>query len=391
MRLTDNLLQCKINPDDENGPCETCMKLANKTTRLPCIRRKITEVKLFKPGQVQGFEWTRRWKDSIVDNIAKWASAEDRVIRVSEGYTTRFVELRVRAFVPQDGDKLERTWVYNGVKKSAPIPPYAIVDLDAAQASYTDYINRGIAECIDSIFGNKDGLLARTYQLAWHRAQNQDVSEDERALLLLTLRLWMAVRLTTRSTFIVGDETLGMARDIMDRTSPNHGCIPLPPVMGAQLDLILIHHIQAKLRRDMLDRLQRMTQSNKQKTWLTTYLVTFILLHNIALLTQHDAGYARKHGIKVGSRFRPWRVGRRVEFKQQLILRFLQRRFAREKDVEEYHLGEKSPPPSSTFGSISMWTSSTTGGLSLAGLGGRSSCSPERLNWAGDVVPLTSR
>jgi hypothetical protein len=53
---------------------------------------------------------------------------------------------------------------------------------------------------------------------------------------VLTLRLWMAVRLTTKSTIIVGDETLGMSRDIMDKTSPIHGCIPLPPVMGAQLD-----------------------------------------------------------------------------------------------------------------------------------------------------------
>jgi hypothetical protein len=276
------------------------MKLANKSSRLPCIRRKITDVKLFKPGQVQGYEWTRRWKDSIVDNIAKWASSEDKVVRVSEGYTSRYVELRVRLFVPQEGDKLERTWFFNGVKKSVPIPPYAIVDLDAAQQAYTEYINRGIVECFNSVFKSRNSLLWKTYQFAWRYAQDQAVPEDERALLVLTLRLWMSVRLTTKSTAIVGEETLGMSHDILDKTSPNHGTIPLPPVMGAQLDLILIHHIQAKLRREMLEKLQRMTQSNKQKTWLTTYLVTFILLHNMALITEHDAGYARKHGIKVG-------------------------------------------------------------------------------------------
>ena len=42
-----------------------------------------------------------------------------------------------------------------------------------------------------------------------------------------------------------------------------------------------------------------MTQEKKQKTWLTTYLVTFILLHNIALITKHDADYAKKHGMSV--------------------------------------------------------------------------------------------
>jgi hypothetical protein len=274
--------------------------LANKSSRLPCIRRKITDVKLFKPGQVQGFEWTSRWKDSIVDNIANWASSEDKIIHVSEGYTSQFVKLRVRRFVPQDGDKLERSWVYNGERKSVRIPPYAIVDLEAAQAEYSDYIERGIAECFSSVIRSKDSLLWKTYSLAWRTAQDPDVSDEERELLRLTLRLWMAVRLTTRSTVIVGDETLGMSHNIMDETSPNRGCIPLPPVMGAQLDLILIHHIQAKYRREMLAKLQEMTQSNKQKTWLTTYLVTFILLHNIALITEHDAGYARKHGIKVG-------------------------------------------------------------------------------------------
>lgn len=39
-----------------------------------------------------------------------------------------------------------------------------------------------------------------------------------------------------------------------------------------------------------------MTQQKKQKTWLTTYLVSFILLHNVSLITNHDRGRAEKHG-----------------------------------------------------------------------------------------------
>lgn len=41
-----------------------------------------------------------------------------------------------------------------------------------------------------------------------------------------------------------------------------------------------------------------MTQHKKQKTWLTTYLVTFILLHNVALITKHDKDYAEKHRME---------------------------------------------------------------------------------------------
>jgi hypothetical protein len=191
----DIQLQCKLNPHDENGACETCNKLAIKSVRLPCIRRKITDIKLFKPGQVQGFEWTRRWKDCIVDNIASWASIEDKIIEVSEGRTSRSVELRVREFVPQEGDKLERSWVFQGYKRSVPIPPYAIVDLDAAQHSYMEYINRGIVECFHTVLDSKGKLLWSTYNLAWKRAQDPAVPDEERSLLVLTLRLWMAVRL----------------------------------------------------------------------------------------------------------------------------------------------------------------------------------------------------
>lgn len=300
-RELTSVLQCNINPDEPGGPCLTCQKVTSNTKirRLPCLRYKITDVRLFKPGQVRGFEWTRRWHDSIVENISSWASDEIKVIKVSEGYTSRPVELRVRRFVPQDGDKLDRSWVVNGVKKSVAIPPYAIVDLDAARKAYAEHIERGIVECFKAVLRPGDGLLWRTYAMAWKMSQDPTVSNDERELLLLTLRLWVAVRMTTKSTIIVGTETLGMPTNIMDETSPNHGTIPLPPVMGAQLDMILIHQIQSGLRRDLLDKLQKMIQTNKQKTWLTSYLVTFILLHNIALITDHDASYARKHGMKV--------------------------------------------------------------------------------------------
>lgn len=67
---------------------------------------------------------------------------------------------------------------------------------------------------------------------------------------------------------------------------------------GQQLDKMLLDHILSKLRRETLDILQTMTQHKKQKTWLTTYLVSFILLHNVALITKHDREYAEKHRME---------------------------------------------------------------------------------------------
>ncbi|KAI1814466.1 hypothetical protein GGS20DRAFT_576820 [Poronia punctata] len=307
-------IRCDANPDDKSGACLTCQRVSNvKVWRMPCLRYKITDVRLFKPGPVKGHEWTRRWMEGVADDISHWASTETKRVRVTEGYTEYPVELRVREFVPQEGDSLHRSWVHEGEKKKVLIPAYAIVNLEEAKGAYSTYISRSLPECCKSVLSGKDKLLVGTYWAALKAVRDPACDEKERDLLKKALQLWMAVRLTTKSTVIVGDETLGMSPDIMDETSPLQGKIPLPPVMGAQIELVLIHQIQSNLRREMLESLQSMTQANKQQTWFTTYLITFILLHNVALLCQHDAGYARKHGM--------------------------QTRFAREEMVREYQMG----------------------------------------------------
>ncbi|KAH6659977.1 hypothetical protein BKA67DRAFT_546399 [Truncatella angustata] len=313
-------IRCEINPDDKVGTCLTCSRVTTtKSYRLPCLRYKITDVRLFKPGNVKGHEWTRRWTEGIADDISNWASVETRTVCVTEGYGSRPVKLRVRQFIPQEGDKLERTWMHQGNQRSVQIPPYAIVNLDEAKSIYTNFINDELKECCRRVVIGKDKLIGGTYGLALKVMMDVSTDQKERDLLSKAFRLWMAIRMTTKSTLIVGRERLGMKPDIMDETSPMRGQIPLPPVMGAQIELVLIHQLQTKWRREMLDQLQNMTQANNHSTWLTIYLVTFILLHNVSLLCQHDAAYAQKHGIR-----RP--DGTKVTF-------------AREDMVKEYQLG----------------------------------------------------
>jgi hypothetical protein len=295
-------VQCKLDAENEDGPCQGCKKVAtSRVWRLSCLRWKITDVRLYKPGQVKGHEWTNRWRDSVVDNIGSWSASDIRTIRVTEGYTGQFVELRVRRFQPQEGDKLQRSWVTSrGEPKSVAIPPYAVVDLEAAKSSFEKYIKKGLLGCCKKLIGPSKKMLWRTYDQAMKLMASPSTDEKERELVHSTLILWMSVRLTTKSFEIVGNDTLGMPHNIInDEENALHGKIPLPPVMGAQIDSVLIHQIQPALRRKTLEELQKMTQEKKQKTWLTTYIVTFILLHNIALITRHDAEYARKHGMKV--------------------------------------------------------------------------------------------
>ncbi|KAM0260419.1 hypothetical protein ACHAQJ_002821 [Trichoderma viride] len=313
LRCRMQRIRCEFNSDIPGSCCLPCKKVENtKAARLPCLRYKITDMTLYKPGQVPGYEWTQRWTKTTSDPIQLWASSEVRLVYISVCFSTVYLPLEVRRFVPQEGDKLERTWDYKGTKKSALIPPYALIDLEAGKSAYTSYIRDSMTDIFKNMLGDADALLYKTYLQAWHIWKDPATPTETFDLLNWTLRLWVAVRLSTTSAFIVGTDTLGMPADILDKTNPDRGKIPLPPVMGAQMDMILIQHIQAKLRHELLDNLQKVMLRNKPTSWLVTYLVSFILLHNIALITKHDARYAVKHGMN--------------------------RRFAREGKVREYHM-----------------------------------------------------
>jgi hypothetical protein len=287
---------------------------STKIWRVPCLRYKLTDIQLHKSGQVQGFEWTSRWQDRSTENISSWASSEVRFIQVSQEGMPVPLRLQVRRFLPQPGDKLKRTWKHGGTVKAADIPPYAIVSLDPVEAQYMAMIEGGLHQCIDSIVDGQPSLLRETYLRALLLGRDPSTAPDDRDLLMQAIRLWVAVRLGTRSDEIVGSETLDMPRDIMDATSPLHGKIPLPPVMGAQLDLVLTRTLIPRLRKMLLLQLQKISQANLARNWLVMYLVFFILLDNASLLFLHDRKYVEKHGIRG--------------------------RFAREETVREYHLGE---------------------------------------------------
>ncbi|KAH6689087.1 hypothetical protein F5X68DRAFT_230741 [Plectosphaerella plurivora] len=325
------IANAECGPDGVDGPCLTCSKQRPnpKTWRLPCFRSKITDVKLFKPGNVQGKEWTLRWKDDVLDNsITTWAESTDRKIMVSEGFTREGITLRVKRFKPQPGDKLIREWASTDArrtKREVELPPYAVVDVDEAKTEYEKYIMKSVRDYkgfmafLDAVIGTGSvpygdeahAHVRETYHFAWSQSRDPNIPEAERNLLTRALHLWVAIRLTTSSTTIIGQETLGIKE--MPTDSPQHGKRPLPPVMGAQIDNILRVSIQAQWRQKLLELLQKMVQENKQATWFTTYLITFILLHNAALLMAHDHKYAKKHN--------------------------LQRRWAREVQVEHYMQG----------------------------------------------------
>lgn len=150
--------------------------MGGKPQRPLCVRYKITDVRLYKPGQVPGLEWTSRWTSRTLKDINTWASSETKVIHVSEGYTSTPLELVVREFKVIEGDVVYRKWVApGGLKKSVLVPSYAIADLSAAQSAYEDYINNGGAEFFMGALDPKDKFLWMTYSMAIDTSNDMSV------------------------------------------------------------------------------------------------------------------------------------------------------------------------------------------------------------------------
>jgi hypothetical protein len=138
----------------------------SKVSKLPCLRYKITEVRLFVTSMAPGRVWSTRWQDTRLKDIDNWASSETRTIKMTQDFSPRPMTIQVRRFVPLESDMLHRSWAHGGVKKSVTLPPYAFANMRAALQTYLDYINQEGSEHFNSILDRDDKLLRETYSAA---------------------------------------------------------------------------------------------------------------------------------------------------------------------------------------------------------------------------------
>lgn len=82
-------------------------------------------------------------------------------------------------------------------------------------------------------------------------------------------------------------------------TCANSGNILVPPVLSAQMEVIVTAKILQPAKKEALKLLKELIQDNQRSSWFTIYLCMFILLHNCALLTAGDNVKARKQGYEV--------------------------------------------------------------------------------------------
>lgn len=292
-------IRCRSNPEDLSGECLPCSKLAGSSLRrFPCSRHKLTQLQLIKLPYVRGDTWARRWKSMVMEPIKASPSPLYRLLRISEGLSNKFIELRVRESTIEsqsDGD-WERYFGSIGVNESrSRTKGYTLIDPRAGEEAYANYVPKITGEALKRYAGPSQGLLHQTYRLACQVFQHPQTPVESAALLGVAFRLWTSVRLSTMPAYVVGKETLGLDRDIHEGFT---GMVSVPPDLGAQLELTLLHYIEGTLRKDLMNRLQSMMYRYKKRTWLVIYLVTFMLLHSTTLLVGHTTNNAPGLGLK---------------------------------------------------------------------------------------------
>ncbi|KAJ8130806.1 hypothetical protein O1611_g2822 [Lasiodiplodia mahajangana] len=290
--------RCIPDPANLRGPCLTCKMVTETALSRPiCVRKKVTEAKLFAKGEHPQFRWSQRWKSMKPIDIKNWASSEVRTIWVTQDVAGLKYPLRVRKFIPIPGDSLQRNWSTNGVEKHYDCTNYAIENMLEAGRDLEKFVDGSIALSIDYYIDKSDWLLHQTYHMALkHSSESKD--GEERSLVRSLLRFWVSLRMESRSERICGSETLGMKPQDYDPECHNYNQVLVPPVMSAQIELIATTTVLRPMSKRALGSLRKLIEKKRTASWFTSYLCIFILLHSCALLTDFERKQAKKYGLE---------------------------------------------------------------------------------------------
>lgn len=109
-------------------------------------------------------------------DIKTWASNEIKTIQVTQGVGDSSYKLKVRQFVPIEGDALSRRWVYEGVAYTYECTPYAVADMTEAGKILSELSNQSLTTAIP-FWIKEDMILQKTYAMAHKYSESAEVSD----------------------------------------------------------------------------------------------------------------------------------------------------------------------------------------------------------------------
>ncbi|KEQ82077.1 hypothetical protein M438DRAFT_337597 [Aureobasidium pullulans EXF-150] len=261
-----------------------------------CIRWKMADASLYRKQNAPFQAFSKRWQNMDLVDIVGWASDELRIIDLTQVIVNAPYSVVVRKFVPQDGDMLEEEWSKDGRAQKHAIPPYALANMQSTALMLEGWMTSQVWCYVSGIVFHLDIFIWSTYMEAFRYAGNAQ-TDDERELIGVAFKLWLACRKTSNPERICGSDCLGVV-PVDDTDSPWFKGVPMPPIIIAQMECIMYTKFLRPMSKSVLNRLQKMILSKKKTCWFTTYLVSFILLHSCSMVTRRDYEYARQMSMQ---------------------------------------------------------------------------------------------
>jgi hypothetical protein len=104
-----------------------------------------------------------------IQDIPNWSSSKLYTVQIRHGLSEDDCTLKVRWFIPRNGDRLHQTW-WDGMEHRKHLtPPFAIANMKEAATEIKRYLEVALETSVRSLLGTGDELVTETYQVAlWH-------------------------------------------------------------------------------------------------------------------------------------------------------------------------------------------------------------------------------
>ena len=102
-----------------------------------------------------------------IQDIRDWGSTEIKTIAITQDVGGKFYNLKVKKFIPVEGDALERRWKTGGVEQTFKCAPYAIANMREAGRTLSHFADRTLESTICHYIDETDTLLRSTYHMAY--------------------------------------------------------------------------------------------------------------------------------------------------------------------------------------------------------------------------------
>ncbi|OTA04962.1 hypothetical protein A9Z42_0055910 [Trichoderma parareesei] len=305
-------MRCDPDPEDPMGACIGCQtfsRTSKKTIhRMPCYRGKVTDAVLFRSG---GLELTKRWKGTAMRDVTDRINPKDiRTIKFTLGICEEPITVEVVAFQPQSGDVTARYWMVPdgelGVRKKKDLAHYCLFSIQKTADYFEEYIKKhavGVMK-MERAGGKGDprDILERTYGYIIKRYQDLSArfeltGTEEREFKFLghMIILWFAMRHSTGSSWLLGQELLGMKPETRDDTYPLFGKVSVPRMILAQFDSINHTRLLSKYGKLVLNELESLMSRNQPQHFFLVYACMFMLLREASWISEDRYRHARNN------------------------------------------------------------------------------------------------